>query len=126
MPTGSGFGYAQSASAKFLRITGKGTAADPDVCCKWSDLSPNVVVLIENASSDINWMEPEDISIEQLRENGVGGFTRIGRQGFCVMFANGSIWELKPAVPRELLAVCTLLAKASNETTQELAKHRVF
>ena len=94
----SGKGLPESLHTNVVAITGPGTAFDGDRVIRPRDLDSDTILAIGIADSGIHWMEPGDLPIDQVPESitqGVEGY------GVHVLFADGSVWMLRPDVPLE-------------------------
>jgi hypothetical protein len=88
----------ESLHTSVVAITGPGTAFDGDRPIQLKDIAPDTILAIEIAESGIHWMEPGDLPIGQVPDSitqGVDGY------GVHVLFADGSVWVLRPDVPLE-------------------------
>jgi len=99
-------GYCLSKEAQTLRetsitaITGPGTAFDPAQPARLQDLPPDTILLTEMVDSGIHWMEPGDVSIDNVPAGLPLGLNGVGVH---VGFADGLVWFLRPEVPAEVL-----------------------
>jgi len=94
----SGKGLPESLHTNVVAITGPGTAFDADRVTRLRDLDSDTILAIAIADSGIHWMEPGDLAIDQVPESitqGVEGY------GVHVLFADASVWMLRPDVPLE-------------------------
>ena len=88
----------ESLHTNVVAITGPGTAFDGDRPVRVSDIDSDTILAIEIADSGLHWMEPGDLSIDQVPDSitqGVDGY------GVHVLFADGWVWVLRPDVPLE-------------------------
>ncbi|NLE37505.1 MAG: DUF1559 domain-containing protein, partial [Pirellulaceae bacterium] len=79
-------------------VTGPGTPFDGQKECRLADLDPDTILVVEVADSGVHWMEPGDLSIDNLPASLVKG---IDGNGFCVLFADRSAWFLDSGVSLE-------------------------
>ncbi len=62
------FGFPSESNAKFLGVTGQYTAwpgSSSSRIREFQNGTANTIMLVESADSDINWLEPRDIPLEQ-------------------------------------------------------------
>lgn len=106
-----------------LAITGSRTPFDKDREIGFKDMNGGTILLVEVAHSGIHWMEPGDISLEQipsLLTQGAEG------DGFHVLFADGEVWFLSPDVPvSELKNLCTIEGAKKHDREQVLGRYVV-
>ncbi|MEQ8786650.1 MAG: hypothetical protein RIC55_10140 [Pirellulaceae bacterium] len=91
-----------------MAVVGPGTAFDDAVVQTLASLEPDQIVLVEVSQTDVHWMEPGDVDVEEVEEllKAKSG-RRIGGnfpQGFHVAFADGEVWFLRADVPYQRLA----------------------
>jgi prepilin-type processing-associated H-X9-DG protein len=73
----------------------------------------NTILLIEIPNSNINWLEPRDVTIDQLK-NGLAGLIPPGAssphpEGFSVLFADGHVETLPADIdPKKLIEMCNI------------------
>ena len=73
----------------------------------------NTILLIEICNSNINWLEPRDITMDQLK-NGLAGLIPPGGssphpEGFNVLFADGHVETLPADIdPKQLIEMCNI------------------
>jgi prepilin-type processing-associated H-X9-DG protein len=66
-------------------------------------------MVIEVPNSGINWLEPRDLSVDQLKQNGLRGLIPSGGsalrpEGFNVLFADGHVETLPTDIDPQKLA----------------------
>jgi Protein of unknown function (DUF1559) len=69
----------------------------------------NLIMVIEVPNSGINWLEPRDLTVDQLKQNGLRGLIPASGSaphpdGFNVLFANGRVETLPVDIDPEKLA----------------------
>ncbi len=73
----------------------------------------HTILLIEVHESNINWLEPRDITIDQLKD-GLAGLIPPGGssphpEGFNALFADGHVETLPPDIePKKLIEMCNI------------------
>ena len=88
--------YPQCMDTNVLAITGPGTAFEESRMCRLQDLDPDTILAIDCADSGIHWMEPGDLSVDQVPESIVRG---TDGHGALVLFADGAVWSIDPDMP---------------------------
>ncbi len=64
-----------------------------------------LIIVIELPNSGINWLEPRDLSVEDLKRSGLSGLgTAPYAEGFNVLFADGHVETLPADIPPAVLA----------------------
>jgi hypothetical protein len=101
----SPFSRPTSAITQYVAIVGKRTAWQGTTPLRGADIGPNIdgcgVVFVEAANSDVNWMEPRDIPIEQAMVGiDVGGGGGI-RSNYPDGLPTETIWSGVRWVPSE-------------------------
>jgi hypothetical protein len=97
-------------STSYLVVTGEGTVFPGTYCRRISDIldgTSNTILFVETTDSEINWMEPRELTYEQALAGinpraGTGISSRHGRFAI-VATADGSIWMLPESVSRDTL-----------------------
>jgi hypothetical protein len=92
----SGKGPANRCQTNVVAITGPGTAFEDDRILRFKDLGDNTIVVIELARTDAHWMEPGDLSVDDVPPSIVQG---VEGDGVHVLFADGQVWFLRRDVP---------------------------
>jgi uncharacterized protein DUF1559 len=87
---------ADAGKTNVVAITGPGTAFEEGRICGHGDTNPNTILAVEVAAFDAYWMEPGDLHIDRIPDNLTAGPEG---DGFHVLFADGSVWFLKPEAP---------------------------
>jgi len=107
-------------TTSYLTVIGPQTAWPGAEPTKFSDLKDglsNTILVIEVADSDVHWMEPRDLSFDELfREGGEAAGLRPSSNhhgGFHVLFADGTVRWLPSDVAREKLKA--MLTRAGGE-----------
>ena len=93
----------------FVAVVGPGTAwsaADPVKFSEITDCAANLILLVGLSDSDIHWMEPRDLDIEQFvtdieRQPNAETHRRLAG---CVLFADGKVWHLRDDCPEQEIA----------------------
>ncbi len=87
------------AKTDFAAITGPGTAFEEGRSCRLEEIATtNTILVVEVAEFDVLWAEPGDLQLDHIPENLTAGPEG---DGFHVLFADGTVWFLKPEVPLE-------------------------
>jgi hypothetical protein len=88
--------YPESLHTNIVAVTGPGTAFDESYPIRVSELPEDTILALEVAHSDTHWMEPGDLSIDNVP----AALTRgLDGGGLCVLFADASTWFLRSDVP---------------------------
>ena len=102
----------ESRMTNYLVITGPKTAFDHASCVsvrKIEDGTSNTILVVETRERRVNWMQPEDVSIDDLAPRfqlSPDDETHVG--GFHVLLFDGSVRFLNVTISPELLhALCT-------------------
>jgi hypothetical protein len=97
-------------NTSYLVVTGEGTVFPGARCCRISDIldgTSNTILFVETTDSQINWMQPRDLTYEQALaginpQTGTGISGRHGRFA-TVATVDGSIWMLPESLSRDTL-----------------------
>lgn len=103
---------------EYVLVVGSGTAFPGQTCTSLSDIHDgpaNTIVLVEIANSDIHWMEPRDLEIDQMsfRINDANrpSISSPHPAGPAVVFADGiTAYRLEPSLSPATLRALTTLA----------------
>jgi hypothetical protein len=105
-----------------VAVTGQGTPWD-EKTITLDDLSPDTILAIGIAHSGIHWMEPGDISINELPKSITQG---IDGDGVHVLFMDGTVWKLGPNTPLDVLKTfCTIEGAKTHDRNQLLAPYAI-
>ena len=123
-----GFGYKGESSAKFLAVTGSGTAFEDGKCRKLDEMPKGLIVIVEKSDSSFFWMEPGDVELESLR--GLSYMTcgeqfARSRSSFHVLLASGEIWELTRDTPLSVFIECASADTANSKAVENLSHYRL-
>lgn len=118
-----------STMTRFLAITGPG-AAFGDGKTEWpkdpQNLPGDLILVVEVRNSGLHWMQPGDLDIRTMPRTinapGGKGISSVCRNGFHVLFANGSVWFLKHDTPFETLEKFFTIASAEKHDRKTLLK----
>jgi hypothetical protein len=97
-------------NTSYLVVTGEGTVFPGARCRRISDVvdgTSNTILFVETTDSQINWMEPRELTYEQALaginpQEGTGISSRHG--GFAIVAnVDGSIWMLPESLSRDTL-----------------------
>ncbi len=100
-------------------VTGPGMVFNADKTTKISDMTggrgiPQTLILVENHSSGINWLEPRDVTDSQLAQGidtglpGCCSSSHVG--GMCAAFADGHVSFLSDTTnPEELIQMSRIV-----------------
>ena len=102
---------------RFMVVTGPGTPFDGQRVCRLADLDDDTVLVVKVISSGVHWMEPGDLSIDQLPASLAQG---PGGDGLCVLFADGAVWLLDKDTPIEKLKPFFTIEGAKQNDRQTL------
>ena len=123
------FGYPGEPHAKFLAVVGTRTAWPEFMCTGIRDFvagTSNSVMLVESADSQLNWLEPRDISFGQaLKRKAASATPRfVGRTDVSFAgFADGTARALVPHTPRERLRRLLTATPSDSRLERVLSKH---
>lgn len=120
--------WKRSPHAMMLALVGPGTAWNEGKI-NWHERKDDSILLIEHPSSGLNWMQPGDVQVdefEQTIELIKASAIEKSLDGFRVMFADGELWRLSPAVPTADLALFKTLQSAQEHDREKLlGKYRL-
>ena len=113
--------------ANFVALVGPDTAFPGTKCVKFSDVrdgTANTIMLVEVASSDINWMEPRDLDVGtmsfQINEFSPRSISSYDPYSPNFLFADGMCRRLKPSTsPQTLKALMTINGGESIDIEKE-------
>ncbi len=109
--------YQGNPSTNIVAITGKGTAFDEGDPGLLKQMRPDTIVIIEIKDSKINWMEPRDVNVDDLKQNRMlGVFTA----GIHVGFLDRSVWRLSPNTPVDRIKAACYLKRPKEDTAERL------
>ncbi|MGE3317418.1 MAG: DUF1559 domain-containing protein [Planctomycetaceae bacterium] len=106
-----------------LAVTGEGT-----VFGVGSLANSDAIVLVEARNSKTHWLEPGDISVEDIPDNDtpVLHLPGIGEGEFVVGFADGAAWRLSTELPCSILKKLAIVSEAKKRNREQLlAPYRV-
>ncbi len=86
----------QRLHTNMVAITGPGTAFEEGRTSRISDLTSDLIMVIEIADSGIHWAEPGDLHIDDVPESITSG---LDGDGVCVLFVDGVASYLRSDVP---------------------------
>jgi hypothetical protein len=110
----------------YKAITGPGTAFDGASPTSPSNLPRNLILIVRVERSETHWMEPEDLSIEQLAPSEEAKRLLMGQDGYAVLFAGGEIWVLSVRTPiSDLCKFFTRAGAAQFDRDKVLGPYRV-
>lgn len=120
---------AQRPITKVWAVTGPGTAFDFSRRIAVADVPRNLILVMEAADSDINWMEPGDYDVvrlldcrRQLGDCVAGAMPEMVH----VLFADGEIWRLRGDTPMDRIHPFLLSAAAKKHSREnELGPYRL-
>jgi len=126
-PPGQSMGKASIYTTYYKAITGPSTAFDSAKPPSLKEL-PNALILVARVEhSDTHWMEPGDLSIEQLAPPEETKRLLLGKDGYVVLFADGEGWVLSGKTP--ILDLCkffTIEGAKQSDREQILGPYRVL
>ena len=101
---------ANSTETNYVRIVGKDTIGGmPNEAVKLRDITDgtsNTILVVEVAGLHINWVEPRDVTVEELMEMVAKGRASFHSGGFQAVFADGSVHFISYGVnPKTLRAL---------------------
>jgi hypothetical protein len=110
--------------SSFVAVVGPNTAWPSATARKLGEIKEpkRTILLIEIPNSNINWLEPRDVTIDELK-NGLAGLIPPGgasphSEGFNVLFAAGHVETLPVDIdPKKLIEMCNIdgSSDASNQ-----------
>jgi hypothetical protein len=98
-------------------ITGPGTPFDGERICRLSDIDLDTILAIEVADFDRHWMEPGDLSLDEVSETITKG---LDGEGLHVLFADAAVWYLRADVPLDDLKKFFTIAGAKQYDREEV------
>src|ERR1041385_2819216 len=112
--------HSTPADANYLAVVGLNTAWPGAVGRKTSELKDpaKTILLIEVPNSNVNWLEPRDLTIEQIKRTGLKGLLPTTgepphRHGFNVVFADGHTETLPADIDPKVVATMLDIDPAS-------------
>ena len=115
------FCFSGTSFTSIMAIVGNGTAFDLEERPSVNNLPSNCIVLVEVNQTKVNWLEPGDVSIDDLRihkdretEFIIPSSNLPG--GYCVGFADGEVWRLRSDVPLEHIRKLAIVANAKDKS----------
>ncbi len=109
--------YGGNAYTNILAITGKGTLFDDEHPGPVDGVRRDTIILIEARDSKINWMEPKDVAVQDLRQGILRG---VSTEGVHVGFLDGSVWRLSPNTPVDTVKRLCRTARPDSESREHL------
>jgi len=107
-------------------ITGPDTAFS-STPSSLSQLPEDLILVVRVEQSDTHWMEPRDLSIEELLPSKKTKHLLLGKAGYAVLFADGDPWVLSAETPiSDLCKFFTLTGAKQYDRGQLLARYRVL
>ncbi|MFZ5833482.1 MAG: hypothetical protein ACOY3P_25630, partial [Planctomycetota bacterium] len=103
-PPGQDAGQAGVHTTYYKALTGPGTAFDPTTPSRLTELPNDLIMVARVEQSDTHWMEPGDLSIQELTQPDKAERLLLGKDGYAVLFADGEGWVLSRAAP--IVDVC--------------------
>lgn len=103
------FGFPGESQAKFLAVTGQYTAWPGSSSSRLREFhngTSNTIMLVESADSDVNWLEPRDIPIEQAtkwRKAAIGPRFAGRYHHAAIVLADGVTRTLKESIEERTL-----------------------
>lgn len=114
-------------------ITGPGTAfgdGDAEKPRSLAEIDPDTIIVVEVANSGLHWMAPGDFDVRDMPQTindpaGLGISSR-HKDGFHVVFSDGTVWYLSSRVPFTLLAkFFTIEGARSNDRQSVLGPYLI-
>lgn len=125
-PSAMTFGYESSNLAKFLFVTGPGTAFDQSRHVSMlSELPGDLIYIVEVPTSAAHWMEPKDFDISQLPQGSDISIARaLNTEARCfyVVFVDGQVACISTRAPGADVRRCMLRASASRSARDFLIR----
>jgi prepilin-type processing-associated H-X9-DG protein len=93
----------------YVVVAGPGTAFDASKAAAFRDIRDgvaNTLLVVETSGTQINWLEPRDLDLNQMTMNMNGGGTEISSnhtRGANALFADGSVHFLSDTLPPQTL-----------------------
>jgi hypothetical protein len=110
----------------YKAIIGRGTAFDPLAPASLEHLPKDLIVVLRVERSETHWMEPGDLSIEQLSASEETKKLLLGKSGYAVLFADGEGWILTSRVPiADLCKFFTIEGAEQFDREQLLGPYRI-
>ena len=100
---GRNLGKAGIFATYYKAITGPDTAFDPPTRLSLDQLPNDLILVVRVDYSDTHWMEPVDLSVEELMPSDKTKRLLLGKDGYGVLFADGEGWVLSDETPIEYL-----------------------
>lgn len=126
-PPGQSMGKAGIYTTYYKVITGPGTAFDSAKPPSLKELPNTLILVVRDEHSDTHWMEPGDLSIEQLASSEKTKQLLLGKDGYVVLFAGGEGWVLSGETPiSDLCKFFTIEGAKQFDREQILGPYRVL
>jgi len=78
----------------YRAITGTDTAFAPGVSHSLKELPNDLILIVRVEESNVHWMEPIDLLVEDLVSSEQSKYVLLGNNGYAVLFADGESWVL--------------------------------
>lgn len=85
--------------AYYKAITGPDTAFEAGRPRRLTELPGDLILIVRVEQSDTHWMEPGDLSVEQLLASDEESRLLARANGYAVLFADGKTWVLSSQLP---------------------------
>jgi hypothetical protein len=110
-----------------VAVTGPGTAFESKKQAPINGIDGDTILFIELKDSNIHWLEPKDMHIDELRNStGIAKTLSNFPGGFHVAFADRVVWFLDEDIPRELVATfCTIEGSRRLDRDEVLGPYRL-
>jgi hypothetical protein len=120
-------GMAGYYTSYYKAITGAGTAFDSATPPSLRQLPKGLILVVRVESSDTHWMEPGDLSIEEVAPSEKARKLLLGRHGYVVLFADGEGWVLSGELPfSDLCKFFTVAGAKQFDRERVLGPYRVL
>jgi hypothetical protein len=116
-----------SLTGYYKAITGPDTAFASTTPTSLKQLPKNLILVVRVERSETHWMEPGDLSIQELAPSDETKRLLLGDDGYVVLFADGDGWVLSGKTPiSDLCKFFTIASARQLDREKTLGPYRVL
>lgn len=110
----------------FLAIVGPGSAFNTYSHNQERKALENDVILLVEVTSDVNWIEPRDLPLTDIKKYSIKALGGTFEDGFLVGFADGAVWFLRKDIPTNvILPFMSISGDRKRDRSIELKPHAI-